>query len=115
MFVGRYPFAGPAWRYVAPSEIIRGKPDIRRKADAVYIHQIRKAGLYDTIWQAFVVLLPVKTVSVTGGGRSYGIRRVLVSLSNASLSGRSCVVRAHEFAGPAQIIALRQRCADHVE
>jgi GMP synthase (glutamine-hydrolysing) len=112
VFVGRYPFAGPAWRYVAPSEIIRGKRDIRRKADAVYIHQIRKAGLCDSIWQA---LLPVKTVGVMGRGRSYGIRRVLVSLSNASLSGRCRVVRAHEFAGPAQIIVLRQRCADHFE
>ena len=64
----------------APGEITPEKLDILRNADAVYIDQIRKAGLYDKIWQAFAVLLPVKTVGVMGDGRTYeyvvGLRTV---------------------------------------
>ena len=49
----------------------REKLEILRKADAIYLDEIRKAGLYDTIWQAFAVLLPVRTVGVMGDGRTY--------------------------------------------
>ncbi len=72
----------PAWRSeltCGVRESSRG-PQRRRQADAVYIDQIRKAGLYDQIWQAFAVLLPVKTVGVMGDGRTYeyvvGLRAV---------------------------------------
>src|SRR5260370_1374371 len=65
IFVGRHPFPGPGLAIRCPSEITREKLDILRNADAVYIDQIRKADLYDKIWQAFAVLLPVKTVSST--------------------------------------------------
>ena len=62
------------------SAITREKLDILRQADAVYLDEIRKAGLYDEIWQAFAVLLPVKTVGVMGDGRTYeyvcGLRAV---------------------------------------
>jgi GMP synthase (glutamine-hydrolysing) len=54
-----------------PGEIERSKLDILRKADAIYLDEIRKAGLYDKIWQAFAVLLPVRTVGVMGDARSY--------------------------------------------
>jgi GMP synthase (glutamine-hydrolysing) len=80
IFVGRHPFPGPGLAIRCPGEITREKLDILREADAVYIDQIRKAGLYDTIWQAFAVLLPVKTVGVMGDGRTYeyvvGLRAV---------------------------------------
>ncbi|MBX9925383.1 MAG: glutamine-hydrolyzing GMP synthase, partial [Hyphomicrobiaceae bacterium] len=70
-FVGRHPFPGPGLAIRLPGEITAEKLDILRKADAIYLDEIRKAGLYDTIWQAFAVLLPVKTVGVMGDGRTY--------------------------------------------
>ena len=70
-FVGRHPFPGPGLAIRCPGEITVEKLDILRKADAVYLDEIRKAGLYDTIWQAFAVLLPVRTVGVMGDGRTY--------------------------------------------
>ena len=71
IFVGRHPFPGPGLAIRCPGDITPEKLDILRKADAIYIDEIRKAGLYDTIWQAFAVLLPVKTVGVMGDGRTY--------------------------------------------
>ena len=70
-FVGRHPFPGPGLAIRIPGEITEEKLAILRKADAVYLDEIRKAGLYDTIWQAFAVLLPVRTVGVMGDGRTY--------------------------------------------
>ena len=70
-FVGRHPFPGPGLAIRVPGEITREKLDILRKADAIYLEEIRNAGLYDEIWQAFAVLLPVKTVGVMGDGRTY--------------------------------------------
>jgi GMP synthase (glutamine-hydrolysing) len=70
-FVGRHPFPGPGLAIRVPGEITRDKLDILRKADTIYLDEIRKAGLYDEIWQAFAVLLPVKTVGVMGDDRTY--------------------------------------------
>jgi GMP synthase (glutamine-hydrolysing) len=70
-FVGRHPFPGPGLAIRVPGEITREKLDILRKADVIYLEEIRNAGLYDEIWQAFAVLLPVKTVGVMGDGRTY--------------------------------------------
>ncbi|WP_310619902.1 glutamine-hydrolyzing GMP synthase [Flexibacterium corallicola] len=70
-FIGRHPFPGPGLAIRCPGGITREKLDILRNADAVYLDEIRKAGLYDTIWQAFAVLLPVQTVGVMGDGRTY--------------------------------------------
>jgi GMP synthase (glutamine-hydrolysing) len=70
-FVGRHPFPGPGLAIRIPGEITREKCDILREADAIYLEEIRKAGLYDQIWQAFAVLLPVRTVGVMGDGRTY--------------------------------------------
>src|SRR6187455_1809973 len=79
-FIWRHPFPGPGLAIRCPSDITKEKLDILRQADAVYIDQIRKANLYDKIWQAFAVLLPVKTVGVMGDGRTYdyvvGLRAV---------------------------------------
>lgn len=69
--VGRHPFPGPGLAIRIPGEITPEKLAILRKADEVYIDEIRKSGLYNEIWQAFAVLLPVKTVGVMGDARSY--------------------------------------------
>lgn len=82
-FVGRHPFPGPGLAIRIPGEITVEKLDILRRADTIYLDEIRKAGLYDDIWQAFAVLLPVKTVGVMGDERSYeyvcGLRAVTSS------------------------------------
>ena len=70
-FVGRHPFPGPGLAIRIPGPVSREKLDVLRKADAIYLDEIRKAGLYDAIWQAFAVLLPVQTVGVMGDGRTY--------------------------------------------
>jgi GMP synthase (glutamine-hydrolysing) len=70
--VGRHPFPGPGLAIRIPGqEITRDKLEILKKADAIYLEEIRAAGLYDAIWQAFTVLLPVRTVGVMGDSRSY--------------------------------------------
>ena len=71
IFVGRHPFPGPGLAIRIPGEVTKEKCDILRKADAVYLEEIRNAGLYDAIWQAFAVLLPVRTVGVMGDHRTY--------------------------------------------
>ena len=71
IFVGRHPFPGPGLAIRIPGEVTRERCDILRKADAIYLAEIRAAGLYDAIWQAFAVLLPVRTVGVMGDGRTY--------------------------------------------
>ena len=70
-FVGRHPFPGPGLAIRIPGEVDKEKCDTLRKADRIYLEEIRKAGLYDAIWQAFAVLLPVRTVGVMGDGRTY--------------------------------------------
>jgi GMP synthase (glutamine-hydrolysing) len=79
-FVGRHPFPGPGLAIRCPGAISRDKLEILRLADNVFIEEIRRAGLYDDIWQAFAVLLPVRTVGVMGDFRTYdfvvGLRAV---------------------------------------
>jgi GMP synthase (glutamine-hydrolysing) len=70
-FVGRHPFPGPGLAIRIPGEITQEKADVLRKADAIYLEELRNNGLYDVIWQAFAVLLPVKTVGVMGDHRTY--------------------------------------------
>ena len=70
-FVGRHPFPGPGLAIRVPGPITREKLDILRRADAIYLDEIKKAGLYDAIWQAFAVLLPVQSVGVMGDYRTY--------------------------------------------
>jgi GMP synthase (glutamine-hydrolysing) len=79
-FVGRHPFPGPGLAIRVPGPVSKDKLEILRLADEIYIEEIRRAGLYDEIWQAFAVLLPVKTVGVMGDSRTYdyvvGLRAV---------------------------------------
>jgi GMP synthase (glutamine-hydrolysing) len=71
IIVGRHPFPGPGLAIRIPGEVTREKADLLRKVDTIYLEEIRNAGLYDAIWQAFAVLLPVRTVGVMGDGRTY--------------------------------------------
>jgi GMP synthase (glutamine-hydrolysing) len=70
-FVKRHPFPGPGLAVRCPGAVTLEKLDILRQADAIYLDEIRKAGVYDQIWQAFAVLLPVRAVGVMGDGRTY--------------------------------------------
>ncbi|WP_421853388.1 glutamine-hydrolyzing GMP synthase [Oricola sp.] len=70
-FIGRHPFPGPGLAIRCPGGVTRDKVRILQEADAIYLEEIRAAGLYDHIWQAFAVLLPVQTVGVMGDGRTY--------------------------------------------
>ena len=78
--VGRHPFPGPGLAIRMPGEVTAERCALLRRADAIYLEEIRNAGLYDDIWQAFAVLLPVQTVGVMGDERSYdyvcGLRAV---------------------------------------
>ncbi len=70
-FVGRHPFPGPGLAVRILGEVTRERVAVLQEADAIFLHEIRRDGLYDEIWQAFAVLLPVRTVGVMGDGRTY--------------------------------------------
>jgi GMP synthase (glutamine-hydrolysing) len=98
-FIGRHPFPGPGLAIRCPGEITREKLDILRAADAVYIDQIRRHGLYDDIWQAFVALLPVKTVGVMGDGRTYDYACALRAVTSVDGMTADYFPFTHEFLG----------------
>jgi len=98
-FVGRHPFPGPGLAIRCPGEITRPKLEILRKADAVYIDQIRKHGLYDEIWQAFVAILPVRTVGVMGDGRTYDFACALRAVTSVDGMTADYYPFSHEFLG----------------
>ena len=98
-FIGRHPFPGPGLAIRCPGEITRQKLEILRKADAVYIDQIRKHGLYDEIWQAFVAILPVRTVGVMGDGRTYDYACALRAVTSVDGMTADVYPFTHEFLG----------------
>ena len=98
-FIGRHPFPGPGLAIRCPGEITRDKLDILRRADAVYIDQIRKHGLYDEIWQAFVAILPVRTVGVMGDGRTYDFACALRAVTSVDGMTADYYPFSHEFLG----------------
>jgi GMP synthase (glutamine-hydrolysing) len=98
-FIGRHPFPGPGLAIRCPGEITREKLEILRRADAVFIDQIRKHGLYDEIWQAFVALLPVKTVGVMGDGRTYDYACALRAVTSVDGMTADYYPFTHEFLG----------------
>ena len=98
-FVGRHPFPGPGLAIRCPGEITREKLEILRKADAIYIDQIRKHNLYDEIWQAFVAILPVRTVGVMGDGRTYDFACALRAVTSVDGMTADYYPFSHEFLG----------------
>ena len=98
-FIGRHPFPGPGLAIRCPGEITREKLAILRKADAVYIDQIRKHGLYDKIWQAFVAILPVRTVGVMGDGRTYDFACALRAVTSVDGMTADYYPFTHDFLG----------------
>ncbi len=98
-FIGRHPFPGPGLAIRCPGEITREKLEILRRADAVFIDQIRKHGLYDEIWQAFVALLPVRTVGVMGDGRTYDYACALRAVTSVDGMTADYYPFSHDFLG----------------
>jgi GMP synthase (glutamine-hydrolysing) len=98
-FIGRHPFPGPGLAIRCPGEITTEKLDILRKADAVYIDQIRKHGLYDEIWQAFAAILPMKTVGVMGDGRTYDFALALRAVTSVDGMTADTYPFTHDFLG----------------
>ena len=98
-FIGPHPFPGPGLAIRCPGEITREKLDILRKADAVYIDQIRRHGLYDDIWQAFVAILPVRTVGVMGDGRTYDFACALRAVTSVDGMTADYYPFTHDFLG----------------
>ena len=96
IIVGRHPFPGPGLAIRIPGAVTREKADILRRADAVFLDEIRRAGLYDKIWQAFVVLLPVRTVGVMGDGRTYDMACALRAVT--STDGMTAEIYPFEMA-----------------
>ncbi len=98
-FIGRHPFPGPGLAIRCPGEITREKLDILRRADAIYIDQIRKHRLYDEIWQAFVAILPVRTVGVMGDSRTYDFACALRAVTSVDGMTADYYPFSHEFLG----------------
>ena len=98
-FIGRHPFPGPGLAIRCPGEITAEKLDILRRADAVYIDQIRKHGLYDEIWQAFAAILPMRTVGVMGDGRTYDYALALRAVTSVDGMTADYYPFTHEFLG----------------
>jgi len=98
-FVGRHPFPGPGLAIRIPGAVTKEKADILRKADAIYLDEIAKAGLYDDIWQAFAVLLPVRTVGVMGDGRTYDYVLALRAVTSTDGMTADYYPFSHEFLG----------------
>ena len=98
-FVGRHPFPGPGLAIRIPGDITQEKLEILRAADAIYLEEIRNAGLYDTIWQAFAVLLPVRTVGVMGDARTYDFVCALRAVTSTDGMTADYFDFSHDFLG----------------
>ncbi len=96
-FISRHPFPGPVLEIRCPGKITGAKLEILRRADAVYIDQIRKHGLYNDIWQAFVAILPVRTVGVIGDGRTYDYACTLRAVTSVDGMTADYYPFSHEF------------------
>ncbi len=98
-FIRRHPFPGPGLAIRCPGAITREKLAILREADAVYIDQIRRHGLYDEIWQAFAAILPMRTVGVMGDGRTYDYALALRAVTSVDGMTADYYPFTHEFLG----------------
>ncbi|MBS1240734.1 MAG: guaA, partial [Gemmatimonadetes bacterium] len=107
--VGRHPFPGPGLAIRILGAVDPLSLDVLRKADAIYLEEIRSAGLYDEIWQAFAVLLPIRSVGVMGDGRTYD--QVIALRAVTSRDGMT----ADWYPFPAEVLAhISNRIANEV-
>jgi GMP synthase (glutamine-hydrolysing) len=97
--VGRHPFPGPGLAIRVLGAVSERDVDTLRRADAIYLEEIRAAGLYNEIWQAFAVFLPVRSVGVMGDGRTY--EHVIALRAVTSRDGMT----ADWFAFPPDVLA----------
>jgi len=98
-FVARHPFPGPGLAIRCPGEITKERLEILRDADAIYLDQIKKHSLYNDIWQAFAVILPVKTVGVMGDGRTYDYVLALRAVTSTDGMTADYYPYSHDFLG----------------
>jgi GMP synthase (glutamine-hydrolysing) len=100
-FIGRHPFPGPGLAIRIPGEVSEDKLEALRQADAIYLDEIRRSGLYDKIWQAFAVLLPVRSVGVMGDARTYDLVCALRAVSSVDGMTADFYPLPHELLGRA--------------
>jgi GMP synthase (glutamine-hydrolysing) len=110
-FIGRHPFPGPGLAIRCPGGVRATSCDILQEADAIYLDEIRKAGLYDEIWQAFAVLLPVQTVGVMGDGRTYDFVCALRAVTSVDGMTADFYPYSMHFLGRTPPRASSTRCA----
>jgi quinol monooxygenase YgiN len=109
--VGRHPFPGPGLAIRILGEVTDDKLDILRDADLIVREEVRDAGLYDEIWQAFAVLLPVRSVGVMGDKRTYAYRGP--SSGSDPMTGRTRVT-GYLRCAPHEIGMVREALVDHI-
>jgi GMP synthase (glutamine-hydrolysing) len=97
--VRRHPFPGPGLAIRVPGAITEDRLAVLRKADAIFIEELRAAGLYDSVWQAFAVLLPVRTVGVMGDARTYESVCALRAVTSTDGMTADYAALPHEFLG----------------
>jgi len=98
-FVERHPFPGPGLAIRCPGAVSKPKLDLLREADAIYLDQIKKHNLYNEIWQAFAVILPVQTVGVMGDERTYENVLALRAVTSSDGMTADYYPYSHEFLG----------------
>jgi GMP synthase (glutamine-hydrolysing) len=99
LLVRRHPFPGPGLAIRLPGAVTAEKLAVLRKADAIFIEELRSAGLYDSVWQAFCVLLPVQTVGVMGDARTYENVCALRAVTSSDGMTADTFPFPHEFLG----------------
>ena len=109
-FINRHPFPGPGLAIRMPGDVTVEKVFLLQKADAIFIEELHKSGLYNEVWQAFAVLLPVRSVGVMGDGRTYD--HVLALRAVTSVDGMTAdyAPLPHDFLGRVAVRIVNEVC-----
>lgn len=97
LFLNRHPFPGPGLAVRIIGEVIEENLEILRTADHIFIEELKKHNLYDSVWQAFAVLLPVRSVGVMGDERNYGLTIVLRAVTSVDGMTADWAKLDHDF------------------